>query len=170
MFVSATRIIEVVLRTSVVYLALYLGLRLAGKRELGQMTVFDFVLLLLIANAVQNAMVGADTSLVGGLVAAVVLLLLNRMIAWLRLRSPSLQNLLEGSPTILVAHGEIMQANLRQEGLDEAALKTALREHGIADLLAVELAVLEVDGSISVVPQSQPMRRIKPPLKAMRHS
>ena len=170
MFALATPIFEVALRTSVVYLALYLGLRLAGKRELGQMTVFDFVLLLLIANAVQNAMVGADTSLVGGLVAAVVLLLLNRMVAWLRLRSPRLRDLLEGSPTVLIAHGEIMQANLRQEGLDEAALKTALREHGIDNLAAVELAVLEVDGSISVVPKSETMRRIKPRLKAMRHS
>jgi uncharacterized membrane protein YcaP (DUF421 family) len=169
MLVLATPIFEVALRTSVVYLALYLGLRLAGKRELGQMTVFDFVLLLLIANAVQNAMVGADTSLAGGLVAAAILLLLNRLVAWLRLRSPGLRELLEGLPTILVSHGELMAANLRQEGLDEAQVKTALREHGIRDLGEVELAVLEIDGSISVVPKSEATRRIKHPLRAMRH-
>jgi uncharacterized membrane protein YcaP (DUF421 family) len=84
---------NIVLRTAAVYLAILLGLRLAGKREIGQMTVFDLVVLLLIANAVQNAMVGPDTSLTGGILAAAVLLALNAIVAWLRLRWPRLRRL-----------------------------------------------------------------------------
>ena len=93
---------DIVLRTAVVYLVILMGLRLAGKREIGQMTVFDLVVLLLIANAVQNAMVGPDTSLSGGLLAAVVLLVINSLVARLRLRWPALRRVVEGSPTVLV--------------------------------------------------------------------
>jgi uncharacterized membrane protein YcaP (DUF421 family) len=96
---------DIVLRTAVVYLVILVGLRLAGKREIGQMTVFDLVVLLLIANAVQNAMVGPDTSLGGGVLAVAVLLLLNTLVARLRLRWPGLRRAVEGSPTVLVLHG-----------------------------------------------------------------
>jgi uncharacterized membrane protein YcaP (DUF421 family) len=159
---------NIILRTVAVYLMILLGLRLTGKREIGQMTVFDLVLLLLIANAVQNAMVGPDTSLPGGLLAAAVLLALNAGVARLRLRWPWLRRLIQGSPTLLILHGEVIEAHLRREGVDAETLETALREHGVADLSDVEMAVLEIDGSISVVPVGEYTKRIKRPAKFLR--
>jgi uncharacterized membrane protein YcaP (DUF421 family) len=142
----------IVIRTFVIYLTLLVGLRLAGKREIGQMTVFDLVVLLLIANAVQNAMVGPDTSLIGGILAAVSLLVLNWVVARIRLRWPRLRRLVEGTPTLLVLRGKVIEGQLRREGLDRETLEAAMREHGVADVNQVELGVLEVDGSISIVP------------------
>jgi uncharacterized membrane protein YcaP (DUF421 family) len=160
---------NIALRTAAIYLVILGGLRLAGKREIGQMTVFDLVVLLLIANAVQNAMVGPDTSLAGGVLAAVVLLALNAVVARLRLRWPRLRRVIEGSPTLLVLHGEVISDQLRREGLDQETLEAALREHGVADLNDVEMAVLEIDGSISVVPADGTTKRVKRPLKFLRH-
>jgi uncharacterized membrane protein YcaP (DUF421 family) len=167
--ISLSTLFGILLRTVVVYLVILIGLRLAGKREIGQMTVFDLVVLLLISNAVQNAMVGSDTSLTGGLLAAVVLLLLNSLVARLRLKWSRLRRWVEGSPTLLVLHGEIIAEHMRREGLDEETLLTALREHGLADLSSVEMAVLEIDGSISVVPVGQPAQRVKKSLKYLHH-
>jgi uncharacterized membrane protein YcaP (DUF421 family) len=161
--------LEIVVRTIAVYLAILIGLRLSGKREIGQMTVFDLVVLLLIANAVQNAMVGPDNSLVGGILAAVVLLVINALVARLRLRWPRLRRWVEGTPTLLVLHGEVIPQHMRQEGIDENSLQTALREHGIAEISGVEMAVLEIDGSISVVPVGETTTRVKKPLKFLRH-
>lgn len=169
MFTLAIPIWNIILRTAAVYFIILLGLRLTGKREIGQMTVFDLVLLLLIANAVQNAMVGPDTSLFGGLIAAAVLLVLNVAVARLRLRSARLRRLIEGSPTLLILHGEVIESHLRREGLDEETLEAALREHGVAELSEVEMAVLEIDGSISVVPNGEHTKRIKHPTKFLRH-
>jgi uncharacterized membrane protein YcaP (DUF421 family) len=154
MFSMAVPAWDIVLRTTVVYLIILIGLRLAGKREIGQMAIFDLVVLLLLANAVQNAMVGPDTSLLGGLLAALVLLALNGLVAQLRLRWPRLQRIVEGSPTVLVLHGEPVMPHLRREGIDQETLEAALREHGIANIRDVEMAVLEIDGSISIVPVS----------------
>jgi uncharacterized membrane protein YcaP (DUF421 family) len=159
----------IVVRTLLIYLVILVGLRLSGKREIGQMTVFDLVVLLLIANAVQNAMVGPDTSLTGGILAAVVLLLVNALVARLRLRWPRLRRWVEGTPTLLVLHGELIQEHLRREGIDEETLLAALREHGLAEVTAVEMAVLEIDGSISVVPAGEATTRLKKPLKFLRH-
>jgi len=107
---------NIALRTAAIYLVTLIGLRLAGKREMDQMTVFDLVLLLLIANAVQNAMVGLDTSLTGGVLTAVVLLVLNAVVARLRLHWSRLRRLVEGSPTLLVLHGEVLADHLRVGG------------------------------------------------------
>lgn len=164
----AVSVWDIVLRTAVVYLVVLVGLRLAGKREIGQMTVFDLVVLLLIANAVQNAMVGPDTSLAGGILAALVLLLLNAGVARLRLRWPTMRRLVEGAPTLLVLRGQVLADNLRREGLDQETLEAALREHGVADLSAVDMAVLEIDGTISVVPTGGTTRRVRRPLRARR--
>jgi uncharacterized membrane protein YcaP (DUF421 family) len=160
---------NIALRTAAIYLVALIGLRLAGKREIGQMTVFDLVVLLLIANAVQNAMVGPDTSLTGGVLAAVVLLVLNAVVARLRLRWPRLRRLVEGSPTLLVLHGEVLAGHLRREGLDQETLEAALREHGVAAVADVEMAVLEIDGSISVVPAGGTTTHVKRPVKYLRH-
>jgi uncharacterized membrane protein YcaP (DUF421 family) len=143
---------SIVARTVIVYAAVLLGLRLAGKRELGQMTPFDVVVILLIANAVQNAMVGPDTSVTGGLIAAGVLILGNYGLAQARERLPWLRRAVEGTPTLLINDGKLVSQHLRQEGLDEDEVLMAIREHGVADVKEVRMAVLETDGSISIVP------------------
>src|SRR5438445_10834746 len=102
-------LLDVAIRTTVVYLALLAGLQLTGTRQLGQMSTFDLVLLLIIANAVQNAMVGPDTSLAGGLVAATVLTAWHRVIDWRRLRSRGFAKLLAGEGIMLIHHGKILQ-------------------------------------------------------------
>ena len=159
----------IIARTLIVYLVILVGLRLSGKREIGQMTVFDLVVLLLLANAVQNAMVGPDTTVLGGIIAAMVLLLVNALVARLRLTWPGLRRLVEGTPTILVLHGEVVAQHMRREGIDNESLLAALREHGISDVSEVEMAVLEIDGSISVVPSGGTTMRVKKPMKFLRH-
>jgi uncharacterized membrane protein YcaP (DUF421 family) len=151
----------VVLRTMVVYLVLLVALRLAGKREIGQMTLFDLVVLLVLSNAVQNAMVGPDTSLTAGLVAAAVLLLLNSAVGWIGAHVPRFRRYVEGTPTLLVYDGRVIRPHLEHEGVSEDQVLQALREHGVADLKDVKSAVLEVDGSISVVPADAPSSRTR---------
>jgi uncharacterized membrane protein YcaP (DUF421 family) len=141
-------------RTAIIYVALLLGFRLAGKREMGQMTPFDLVVILLIANAVQNAMVGPDTSVPGGLIAAAVLLVGNYALASARERVPWLRRAVEGYPAVLIRNGEFIKQNLRGEGIEEDEVLMAMREHGIDDAKEVQTAVLETDGSISIVPKS----------------
>lgn len=160
--------IAITVRSLIVYLVILVGLRLSGKREIGQMTVFDLVVLLLISNVVQNAMVGPDTSLSGGILAAVVLLLVNGAVASLRLRWPRLRVLVEGTPTLLVVHGEMIQDHMRREGIDKESLLAAVREHGVIELDEVEMAVLEIDGTISVVPVGGVTSRGKRPFKFLR--
>ena len=143
------------LRTAVVYVVLLLGVRITGKRQIGQMTLFDLVLLLMISNAVQNAMTGPDTSLSGGIVAAAVLLLANGAVSRLTFFSTRARALIEGDPTIIVRDGAILERNCRRELVTPEEIETAMREHGIHDLGEVGLAVLEVDGSISVIPKSE---------------
>lgn len=168
MFIPATPLLEIVARTVLVYGALLIGLRVAGKREIGQMTMFDLVVLLLIANAVQNAMVGPDNSLTGGVLAALTLLTLNWIISRLRMRIPWLRRWVDGSPTLLVLHGETLRRNLNREGIDPETLAAALREHGLGDLGEVEMAVLEIDGTISIVPTGEPMHRLKHPRRFLK--
>jgi uncharacterized membrane protein YcaP (DUF421 family) len=155
----------IVIRTVVVYLALTVGLRVAGKRELGQMTSSDLVVVLVISNAVQNAMVGPDVSLLGGLVAAGVLLALNSAVDRARLRWRGLNRRLVGDPTLLVVRGEFIGANLRREGMERDEVLMAMREHGFADLANVEMAMLEVDGTISIVPVGSSSQRTRRKLR-----
>jgi uncharacterized membrane protein YcaP (DUF421 family) len=143
---------SIVARTVIVYGALLVGLRLAGKRELGQMTPFDLVVILLIANAVQNAMVGPDTSVTGGLIAAGVLIGANYGVAVARERVPLFRGAVEGTPTLLIHDGKFIPEHLRREGIDEDEVLMAIREHGVEGAKDVRTAVLETDGSISVVP------------------
>ena len=142
---------EIVLRTAIVYAVVLIGIRLAGKREVGQMTPFDLALLLLISNAVQNAMTGPDTSVTGGIVAAVTLLLINATVTQLVWKNRKARKVIEGSPTILVRHGKMIEKNLEKEKVTADSLTQALREHGIATVADVSIAVLEIDGSISVL-------------------
>ena len=140
---------EIAIRTAIVYLVILFGLRLFGKRQLGQMSTGDLVMILLIANAVQNAMVGPDVSLSGGLIAAAVLLVMNFAVVRLLGLTPLGERLLEGGPTLLVKDGALVPEEV----------ETAIREHGIADVGGVRAAYLEPDGTISVIPiDVQPMR------------
>jgi uncharacterized membrane protein YcaP (DUF421 family) len=159
---------SIVLRTLIIYGAILIGLRLAGKRELGQMTPFDLVVILLIANAVQNAMVGPDTSVPGGLIAAAVLIAANYGVAQARERLPWLRRTVQGTPTLLIHDGQIVQEHLRKEGIDEEDVLMALREHGVASAADVQTAVLETDGSISVVPRQAATIRVRKHVRAIR--
>src|SRR6058998_1757316 len=163
-------LLDVAIRTSVVYLALLVGLRLTGTRQLGQLSTFDLVLLLIIANAVQNAMVGPDTSLAGGLVAAGVLIGWHRVIDWWRVRSRGLAKLLAGEGIMLIHDGQILEEHCRRAGVTRDELQQALREHGVANITDVMLAVLEPDGAISVIRNDdlQPGSRPRPRIRAMR--
>jgi uncharacterized membrane protein YcaP (DUF421 family) len=160
-------LLDIALRTSIVYLALLVGLRLTGPRQLGQLSTFDLVLLLIIANAVQNAMVGPDTSLAGGLVAAGVLIGWHRVVDWWRLRFTGFAKLLGGEGIMLIHDGAILDAHCRRAGVTREELLQALREHGVANVQDVMVAVLEPDGAISVIrkddiaPGSRAHHRIK---------
>jgi len=149
MFPGTHVILEIVLRTVVIYLVVLMGVRLSGKREVGQMTPFDLTLLLLISNSVQNAMTGSDTSLVGGIAAAITLLLLNYLIAELSGTNRRFRKVIEGQPTLLVHDGQLITAHMAKERVSMDELERSLREHGINNYHDVALAVLEVDGSIS---------------------
>jgi len=142
-------LLSIVLRTAVIYAVVLLGVRLSGKREVGQMTPFDLTLLLLLSNAVQNAMTGPDTSLLGGVVAACTLLLMNYFVAETSGVNRRFRRFIQGQPTLLIHDGQIISAHLAKEHISADELHRALREHGIADYKDVALAVLEVDGSIS---------------------
>ncbi len=144
---------DIIIRTTIVYVSLLILLRIAGKREIGQMTAFDIVVILTVANAVQNAMVGPDNSLVGGLIAAAVLVVINYLVAALGVRSRLFKSALRGHPTLLINRGQFVMPNLRREEVDPDDVLMAMREHGIDDVNQVKLAVLETDGSISIVPQ-----------------
>lgn len=132
-----------------VYAVVLAGVRLSGKREVGQMTPFDLTLLLLLSNAVQNAMTGPDTSLAGGIVAAVTLLVLNYFIADLSGANRRFRKFIQGQPSLIVHDGQVIEAHMAKEHVSMDELERAMREHGIADYHQVALAVLEVDGSIS---------------------
>ena len=137
------------MRTAAIYAVVLLGVRVSGKREVGQMTPFDLTLLLLISNAVQNAMTGTDTSLVGGIVAAATLLLLNYLVAELSGGNRRFRRFVEGQPSLLIHDGQIVGAHMSKEHVSMDELQRSLREHGISSYHEVALAVLEVDGSIS---------------------
>ena len=144
-------LLEIALRTAAIYCVVLLGVRLSGKREVGQMTPFDLTLLLLLSNAVQNAMTGPDTSLIGGVVAAVTLLIMNFVVAELSGGNRRFRKFIQGSPTLLIHNGQLLTPHLAREHVTVDEIHRALREHGICEVTEVALAVLEVDGSISVL-------------------
>lgn len=155
-------VLEIVLRTAMIYVLVLFGIRLTGKREVGQMTPFDLTLLLLLSNSVQNAMTGPDTSLLGGIAAASVLLLLNYLLADLSGINRRFRRFLQGSPTLLVYHGKPIMSHMAREHVSMDALESALREHGVSCIPDVALAVLEVDGAISVLKYDDVPDHVKP--------
>jgi uncharacterized membrane protein YcaP (DUF421 family) len=141
---------QLVLRSVAIYAALLIGLRVFGKREVGQFTIFDLVLVLLVANAVQPAMTGPDNSVTGGLIIIISLLVANFGVSRLD-RIEFFHRLFTAAPTILVKDGKILAGNLRRENLDRDEIEMAAREHGVQTIEEVKLGVLESDGSISIV-------------------
>lgn len=144
-------LLEIVLRTAAVYIFLLVGLRLIGRGEAAQLRTIDLVLLLVLANSLQNAMVGADTSLVGGIVAAATLLILARLLRIVEMRFPRLRQGIEGEPILLARNGRILRRGLALANMTISDLALAARRVGIGELAQVRLAILEADGEVSVI-------------------
>lgn len=144
-------IAEKIVRTLAVYVFLFLGLRFAGKRELGQLNAFDLVMLLLLTSALQNAIIGQDTSLVGGLVGGVTLLVFNYLVVRFLYRHEKLDRVLEGDPDTLIVNGKLLDKRLEKELITRDELEAAARRQGIPSLAHVKTARLEVGGALTFV-------------------
>jgi uncharacterized membrane protein YcaP (DUF421 family) len=143
--------LEIVIRSAIIYAVFFGALRVFGKREIGQFTLFDLALILLAANALQPAMTGPDQSITGGLIIVATIFILNRGVAALRVRSRLVRRLLEFGPTVVGRDGAWLRPVLVRQGLDLIDVEAALREHGLDQVKQMKLATLEADGSISIV-------------------
>jgi len=150
LLITQIPLLEKVLRSVAVYLFLLLSLRLGGKRELAQLNSFDLVVLLLLSNTVQNAIIGSDNSLLGGLFGAAVLLAANYAIVRLGFRHPALTRALQGTPTVLVENGRTLDGNLRRYLVTREELMAAVRRQGARNLEDIEVVVLEANGALTV--------------------
>ncbi len=144
----------------VVYVALLVALRVFGKREVGQFTLYDLVFILLVANALQPAMTGLDTSITGGLLLIAALVAANFAVGRLD-RLPRFHQIFGSAPAVLIKDGKLVPATLQREGVSQDEVEMAIREHGVDDLNDVELGVLEPDGTISIVPTESKLRRTR---------
>ncbi len=155
---------ESVLRAAAMFAVLLVLFRATGRRTLGETNTFDFVLLLIISEATQQAMLGDDPSITNAVLVAVTLLLCNVLLSLLRRRSDRVAKVLEGVPTLVVAHGRPLHDRLRQARLDEDdVLSAARRLQGLERLEQVRFAVLETNGQITVVPwQEMPQAPLPP--------
>jgi uncharacterized membrane protein YcaP (DUF421 family) len=142
---------RIMVSCAVIYLFIIIFLRIFGKKELAQLSIVDLVFILLLANAVQNSMVGSDSSLMGGLVAATTLFVANYIIKYLLFKFPKLGGLVQGHPVLLIYKGEMNLKNMAKVEITISEMEEAVREHGVARVSQVDLAVLEVDGNISIL-------------------
>jgi uncharacterized membrane protein YcaP (DUF421 family) len=157
--------IEIVIRSVAVYVFIIIAIRIAGKKELAQLSVIDLVFILLISNSVQNAMVGSDSSLAGGLIAAASLFIVNIILKYVTYRYKKANTILEGEPVMLIHNGHLLKSKLEKEKIPVEELEAAIREHGVKDIKDVNLAVLEIDGNISIISDNytnKSVRRRKP--------
>jgi uncharacterized membrane protein YcaP (DUF421 family) len=161
--------LEILARTIIVYVIFLAALRIFGKREVGQFTLFDLALVLLVANALQPAITGPDQSIPGGAIIIVTIFILNGLVAAVRRRVPFVRRLLEFQPTVIGRSGAWLPEALDAEGLDNDDLDAALREHGLDSIKAMKLAVLEQDGSISIVPVDGQDVRIRARRRRYKH-
>ncbi len=148
------------IRAVVIYVALLVALRLFGKREVGQFTLYDLVFILLVANALQPAITGPDTSVVGGIVLIVALVGTNYLVGKLD-NMPRFHQLFSPAPAVIVKDGKFLADVMKREGVDQGEVDMSMREHGITDMKDVQLAVLEADGTISIVPTTVMVQRTK---------
>jgi uncharacterized membrane protein YcaP (DUF421 family) len=145
----------IALRTTIIYFVLLVGIRIVGKRQVADLSPFDLVVLIVLGNAVQNAMTGEDYTLTGGIVSAVTLLAVNHAVSVAAFRSKRFRRVAEGGPVPVVIRGKMDRQAMRREHVTEDDIITALREHGTLKLEDVELVMLEVDGSVSVIRRGQ---------------
>ena len=141
----------IIAKSIAVYVFVLLAIRLFGKKELAQLSVIDLVFILLISNSVQNAMVGSDTSLIGGLAAAASLFIINYIFKLLLVRFPTFSKVVQGEPVTLIYNGKVLKDNLDKTMFSLSELEANVREHGVKGIEEVDLAVLEVDGNISII-------------------
>lgn len=151
MFQLGLPILEKILRPILVYLFLIVGLRLAGKRELAQLNAFDLVVLMMLSNTVQNAIIGEDNSVTGGIIGACALLIINYLVVRLLYGHVKLDHLIEGEEVTLIKQGKVKQASLKKELITINELEIAAHRQGFASLEDVETAILEPGGAISFV-------------------
>ena len=151
MFDLGPSVAEKVLRPFIVYAFLIVGLRLAGKRELAQLNPFDLVVLLTISNTVQNAIIGEDNSVTGGLIGAATLLLVNHVVIRSLYGHPRLEQLIEGSPTVLIEHGHVRKERFKKELISLTELRAAAHKQGFARLDEIDRAVLDPGGGIEFI-------------------
>jgi Predicted membrane protein len=154
-------ILNIVFSTVCVYVFIVVAIRLFGKKELSQLSVVDLVFILLISNAVQNAMVGSDSSLLGGLVAAGSLFIVNYLYKLLVYKFPKLGRIMQGEPMLLIYRGKLYQKNIEKAKFTLDELKEAVREHGVEKFEDVDLAMLETDGNISIISNDFQQRSVK---------
>jgi len=151
--------LDIILRSLAVYAFMLIAIRLTGKKELSQLNTTDVVLILLISNAVQNAMVGNNTSLLGGLVAAAVLFALNYVLKKLMFKSKKFRELLSEKPEVLIHDGNLDFATLSKLDISDEELREAMREHGVERYKDVKLAMFETDGNISIITGSGALKQ-----------
>lgn len=142
---------EFVIRAAMVYVFVIFILRFAGKRQIGELSPFDFVLLLLLSNGVQNAMNGGDNTITAGLIITATLVGLNAVIAWLVFRNKEIEKVVEGRPEVLIHNGYLYSEILKRNAITHHELNNALRQNGCTSIDEVRLAVLENNGQISVI-------------------
>jgi len=143
--------LKIALSSSAVYIFIIIAIRLFGKKELAQLSIIDLVFILLISNAVQNAMVGSDSSLSGGLVAASTLFIINYLFKYLLFRFPKLGIVVQGIELMLIYKGQLNVSNMNKARITREEIQEAVREHGVSEIREVDLAVLETDGNISII-------------------
>ena len=154
---------ELILRVVIIYAFLLVLLRLSGKRQVGQLAPFDLVLLLVLSNAVQNAMNGGDNSLLAGLISAVALVLMNYLVGLATYKSKRIEALVEGRPEVLIHNGRLFADVMEREKLTHHELNAALRAAGCACVEEVHFAILENNGVSSVQRKKEPSRDVAQP-------
>ena len=153
--------LSIIVRTVTVYVLMVIGIRLVGKREIAQLTITDLVFILLISNSVQAAMIGQDSSLIGGLVAAVTLFAINYIFGLLFYKSKTLTGLLQGHPLMLIYNGKVIRDNMNKAQISDGELEAVVREHGVENIVDVNLAILEIDGNVSVLSDNFKHRTVR---------
>ena len=151
--------IDITLRSVAVYFFMIIALRIFGKKELSQLNTADVILILLISNSVQNAMVGANTSLYGGIIAAFSLFLINSVFKKVMLKSKFIKGLVQDKPEILIHNGKTEFKTLARLGITSEELEEAMREHGIEYYKDVKLAMFEIDGNISIISGNENLKQ-----------
>ncbi len=161
--------LQIILRCIAVYFFVIIAIRIFGKKELAQLSVIDLVFILLISNSVQNAMVGPDTSLTGGLLAAISLFIINYILKLVLYKNKNVSEFLQGKAIMLVYKGKLQPHNLQEAEITTDEIEAAIREHGVEDIKNVDLAMLEVDGNISVISDDFKKKTIHPSAHKRRH-